>query len=262
MEELNKKEKSWIVTILLCLFLGMFGIHRFYTGKTKSAIIQLLTLGGVGIWTFIDLIVIANQKFQDTNGNEIKENNKKNLNIVIVIFIIVAIINTYTIINGINNLDQLEENVNDYNQLANSIDANMQVFINTNASFAEEQELKNQLNKIKGIATIDYISKEMACQEMQEKLGGKITLDEDIFPASYRITISDISRADEIYNKILLLDNVNKVNNGYSAIEKLDTTTNMVNSHDDIAIFSIILRVIEVFVIILTIFIINKNKKH
>ena len=44
---------------LLCWFLGIFGAHRFYLGHTGIAIAQLLTLGGLGIWSFIDLIRIA-----------------------------------------------------------------------------------------------------------------------------------------------------------------------------------------------------------
>ena len=43
---------------LLCWFFGVFGAHRFYMGKTGSAILQLLTLGGLGIWALIDLIRI------------------------------------------------------------------------------------------------------------------------------------------------------------------------------------------------------------
>lgn len=261
MEELNKREKSWIVTILLCLFLGIFGIHRFYVGKVKSAILQLITLGGVGIWSFIDLIIIAKQKFQDKNRNEVKENKKKNLNIVIVVLIIVAIINVLVLVSGINNMDELDEDLNHYEELFNSIDTNMQVFINRNASAAEEKRIEMELNKINGIATIEYISKEMACQEMQEKLGESVNLNKDSFPASYKITILDLSRANEIYNKILLLDNVSKVNNGYKSLKQVDTATNIVSSYKIIAIFSVIIRVIEVLVIILTIFIINRNKK-
>ena len=45
-----------IIAILLCFFLGSFGIHRFYLGYTTIGIIQLLTLGGCGIWSLIDLI--------------------------------------------------------------------------------------------------------------------------------------------------------------------------------------------------------------
>lgn len=44
------------VAVLLCFFLGAIGVHRFYLGDTLIGVIQLLTLGGLGIWSLIDFI--------------------------------------------------------------------------------------------------------------------------------------------------------------------------------------------------------------
>lgn len=66
--QFTKSEKGFVPTILLCLFLGVFGAHRFYVGKTGTAVVQLLTLGGLGIWSFIDLIMIIVGKFTDKAG--------------------------------------------------------------------------------------------------------------------------------------------------------------------------------------------------
>jgi len=60
--------KSWLVTLLLCLFLGGLGVHRFYTGKIGTGILMLLTLGGLGIWVLVDLIMIAIGSFKDKEG--------------------------------------------------------------------------------------------------------------------------------------------------------------------------------------------------
>ncbi|MDD5185622.1 MAG: TM2 domain-containing protein [Paludibacter sp.] len=65
-------DNRWITCLLLCWFLGVFGVHRFYTGHTASGIVQLLTLGGCGIWMLIDFIVIAVGNFKDADGNPIR----------------------------------------------------------------------------------------------------------------------------------------------------------------------------------------------
>ena len=60
--------RSWIAALLLCFFLGGLGVHRFYVGKVGTGILMLLTLGGLGIWVLIDLIVILIGKFTDKQG--------------------------------------------------------------------------------------------------------------------------------------------------------------------------------------------------
>ena len=66
-----KEQKDWLVTLLLCLFIGSIGAHRFYVGKIGTGILMLVTLGGCGIWTIIDLIMIITGKFTDNEGNVI-----------------------------------------------------------------------------------------------------------------------------------------------------------------------------------------------
>ena len=51
--------KSQLIALLLCGFIGGLGIHRFYLGYTWQGIVQLLTLGGCGIWSLIDFIRIC-----------------------------------------------------------------------------------------------------------------------------------------------------------------------------------------------------------
>ncbi|MGG4142238.1 TM2 domain-containing protein [Paenibacillus algorifonticola] len=67
-----KSDKSFVAAILLCFFLGSFGIHRFYAGKVGTGILMLVTLGCFGIWTLIDLIMIICGAFKDSEGREIK----------------------------------------------------------------------------------------------------------------------------------------------------------------------------------------------
>jgi TM2 domain-containing membrane protein YozV len=65
---MSDEQKPWMVTLLLCLFLGTLGAHRFYTGRTGSGVAQLLTVGGCGLWTLYDLVMILTGKFQDAAG--------------------------------------------------------------------------------------------------------------------------------------------------------------------------------------------------
>lgn len=52
------RQKSKWVALLLCLFLGYLGAHRFYEGKIGTGILWLCTLGLGGVGIFIDFIII------------------------------------------------------------------------------------------------------------------------------------------------------------------------------------------------------------
>ena len=69
---MEKSEKGFVPTLLLCLLLGALGIHRFYVGKIGTGILMLITLGALGIWTLVDLIMIAVGSFKDKKGLPIK----------------------------------------------------------------------------------------------------------------------------------------------------------------------------------------------
>ena len=60
--------KSRTTAILLCWFLGFFGIHRFYLGYGGIGLIQLLTFGGGTIWTFVDFIRLITGSLSDSDG--------------------------------------------------------------------------------------------------------------------------------------------------------------------------------------------------
>ena len=65
------EQKDWLVTLLLCLFVGVLGVHRFYVGKIGSGVAQLLTMGGCGIWSLIDLVMIITGSFKDAEGRDL-----------------------------------------------------------------------------------------------------------------------------------------------------------------------------------------------
>ncbi len=67
--------KGFVPTVLLCFFFGVFGVHRFYVGKIGTGVLQLLTLGGLGIWALVDFIMIIVGSFTDKQGKFIKPGN-------------------------------------------------------------------------------------------------------------------------------------------------------------------------------------------
>jgi hypothetical protein len=60
--------RDYVTALLLSIFLGGLGVDRFYLGQTGLGIGKLLTLGGCGIWSLIDLILIAMRKVTDNEG--------------------------------------------------------------------------------------------------------------------------------------------------------------------------------------------------
>lgn len=66
-------DKSRTMALALSAILGVFGAHRFYVGKTETAILMLITMGGLGVWWMIDLIIIAAGGFRDAEGRLVKD---------------------------------------------------------------------------------------------------------------------------------------------------------------------------------------------
>jgi TM2 domain-containing membrane protein YozV len=67
----NESNKKLLPAFILCFLLGIFGAHRFYVGKMITGVIQLVTLGGLGIWMLIDLIMIVLGSFTDKSGRKL-----------------------------------------------------------------------------------------------------------------------------------------------------------------------------------------------
>ena len=63
--------KNGMLMAALCLLFGIFGAHRFYAGKTGTAVLQLFTLGGLGVWATIDFLFILFAEFTDADGRKI-----------------------------------------------------------------------------------------------------------------------------------------------------------------------------------------------
>ncbi|NLJ53850.1 MAG: TM2 domain-containing protein [Intrasporangiaceae bacterium] len=87
------EQKSFVVTWLLSLFLGVFGADRFYLGKSGTALLKLFTCGGAGLWYLVDLIILLTGSMRDIRGAALTgyEENKKVAWIVTAVFILISI---------------------------------------------------------------------------------------------------------------------------------------------------------------------------
>jgi TM2 domain-containing membrane protein YozV len=66
-QEPDVSKRSRGVALLLALFGGVFGLHRFYVDKPRTGIAMIFTLGGLGIWYLYDLVLIAAGEFRDSD---------------------------------------------------------------------------------------------------------------------------------------------------------------------------------------------------
>ncbi|MFC2157972.1 TM2 domain-containing protein [Acidobacteriota bacterium] len=64
-------QKSRLTSLLLCIYFGFFGGHRFYVGKTGTALIWLFTFGVFGIGYIVDLIMIITGSFYDNENKRV-----------------------------------------------------------------------------------------------------------------------------------------------------------------------------------------------
>lgn len=64
----QRSYKDWTTALILSIFLGPLGVHRFYVNKIGTGILWLLTGGCFGIGWLVDVIMIANETFTDDTG--------------------------------------------------------------------------------------------------------------------------------------------------------------------------------------------------
>lgn len=150
----------------------------------------------------------------------------------------------------------LGENINHF---VSEIEAaqGIQVFINNDASQEQMDELGEKIRKLDGVSTIEFVSKEVALNQMKEKFGDKQDLlagyeENNIFPASYVVNLTDLNKSKEVQDQILTFENVKKITS------KDETVTTLINLANGI---KIITGIILVLLIIISIFIIANTIK-
>jgi len=68
----SASDKSRGVALALALVLGVFGGHRFYTGKIGTGLLMIATLGGLGLWYLYDVILVGAGQFRDADGRLVR----------------------------------------------------------------------------------------------------------------------------------------------------------------------------------------------
>lgn len=74
----NVSDKDRWTTLIICIFLGIFGGHQFYVGNIGKGILYIFTCGLFGIGWFIDIICLLTGTFKDSNGRVLVGQNERN----------------------------------------------------------------------------------------------------------------------------------------------------------------------------------------
>ena len=64
--------RSRLMALFLCLILGWIGVHRFYLDRAGTGFAMFFTMGGFGVWWFIDIILITIGLLNDNDGLPVK----------------------------------------------------------------------------------------------------------------------------------------------------------------------------------------------
>ena len=150
----------------------------------------------------------------------------------------------------------LGENINHFVSEVESAQG-IQVFINNDATQEQMDTLGEQIRALDGVSTVEFVSKEQALEQMKETFGEQQDLldgyeENNIFPASYVVTMTDLTRSEEIQNQILTFENVKRIT---SRDETVSTLIDLANG------IKIVTGVILALLIIISVFIIANTIK-
>lgn len=132
----------------------------------------------------------------------------------------------------------------------------MQVFMDYDATEEEIRSLNEDLNKIEGVNSVTFVSKEDAYNSMKEKFGKNENalrgFTADAFSVSYMVTLTDLSLNDQVYNSINNLDTVREIQNKRDTIQTLSKVGNTIQ---------IVTFVMFAILILISLFIISNTIK-
>ena len=99
----------------------------------------------------------------------------------------------------------------------------MQVYMKNGVTESEIEELKQKLHEIEGINTVQYVSQAEGLQYMKDRMGEGLMegIDENVFPVSYIITLTDLKLSKQIQSKIEKFDHIDEVRSSNDTINAL-----------------------------------------
>ena len=144
----------------------------------------------------------------------------------------------------------LGENINHFVDQVKS-EQGFQVFLKTDATDEEVQKVGEEIRKIDGVSTAEYKDKAYALNTMKEKLGDKSELIEgygpDYFPTSYVVTLTDLNLSKDVQNKILKIENVDKITSSDKTVSTLLSLAKGIKAVTGVILMLLI--VISIFII-------------
>ena len=118
--------------------------------------------------------------------------------------------------------------VGNFNSFIKQVEAEqgIQAYITNGATDDEVKELGEEIKALDGVNTIEYVSKEEALQHMKDRLGDKSYLldgydQNNVFPSSYVVTLTDLGKSSEVQAKIKEMQNVKKITSSDETIDML-----------------------------------------
>ena len=150
----------------------------------------------------------------------------------------------------------LGENINHFVSEVESAQG-MQVFINNDATQEQIDEIGEKIRKLDGVNGAEFKSKEDALNQMKEKFGDKKDIlagyeENNIFPASYVVTLTDLNKSKDVKNQILTFDNIKKITSSDQTVTTLISLANGIK---------IVTGVILILLVLISIFIIANTIK-